>query len=212
MGLGAALAVLTGPPLPHRPFEIPTAAPPRGLLFLRALQAGASVPCCPRGSQPVSMRGVPTTPRCGVGGSSSPPALLTLCLSPQTEPCGADPWQGRSRSTEVPEQVAAHPGPGAGEIGGAGGALQGPGLGADPVPCPQDGTLLYSSLLARGQQDATATFTMGFQASSYKVGAPWGVGRWVLGLGALGSCDLGPGMMWLFTATPCGLGAGAPCS
>ncbi|XP_023798793.1 CTD small phosphatase-like protein 2 [Cyanistes caeruleus] len=32
-----------------------------------------------------------------------------------------------------------------------------------------DGTLLYSSLLARGQQDATATFTMNFQASSYKV-------------------------------------------
>ncbi|XP_068029840.1 CTD small phosphatase-like protein 2-A [Anomalospiza imberbis] len=32
-----------------------------------------------------------------------------------------------------------------------------------------DGTLLYSSLLARGQKDATATFTMDFQASSYKV-------------------------------------------
>ncbi|XP_005060224.1 PREDICTED: CTD small phosphatase-like protein 2-B [Ficedula albicollis] len=32
-----------------------------------------------------------------------------------------------------------------------------------------DGTLLYSSLLADGQQDATATFTTGFQASSYEV-------------------------------------------
>ncbi|XP_031948243.1 CTD small phosphatase-like protein 2 [Corvus cornix cornix] len=32
-----------------------------------------------------------------------------------------------------------------------------------------DGTLLYSSLLARGQRDATATFTTDFQAGSYKV-------------------------------------------
>ncbi|KAM3656652.1 CTD small phosphatase-like protein 2-B [Ammospiza maritima maritima] len=32
-----------------------------------------------------------------------------------------------------------------------------------------DGTLLYSSLLAHGQKDATATFTTDFQASSYKV-------------------------------------------
>lgn len=82
MGLGAAPAVLTGPPLPHRPFEIPTAAPPRGLLFLRALQAGASVPCCPRGSQPVSMRGVPTTPRCGVGGVQQPPSTADPVLAP----------------------------------------------------------------------------------------------------------------------------------
>lgn len=139
MGLGAAPAVLTGPPLPHRPFEIPTAAPPRGLLFLRALQAGASLPCCPRGSQPVSMRGVPTTPRCGGGGSSSPPALLTLCLPPQTEPCGADPWQGRSRSTEVPEQVAAHSGPGAGEIGGLGGLCRVRGWGLTLFPVPRMG-------------------------------------------------------------------------
>ncbi|XP_066192153.1 CTD small phosphatase-like protein 2-A [Sylvia atricapilla] len=32
-----------------------------------------------------------------------------------------------------------------------------------------DGTLLYSSLLAHGQRDATATFTVGFQESSYEV-------------------------------------------
>ncbi|XP_066061554.1 CTD small phosphatase-like protein 2-A isoform X2 [Chamaea fasciata] len=32
-----------------------------------------------------------------------------------------------------------------------------------------DGTLLYSSLLAQGRQDSTATFTVGFQESSYEV-------------------------------------------
>lgn len=96
--------------------------------------------------------------------------------------------------------------------GGVSGGSADPGAGAEPVPCPQDGTLLYSSLLARGQQGATATFTVGFQESSYKVGA-WGVGRWVWShWGRLGGCDLGPGVMRLCTATPCGLCATVPCS
>lgn len=33
-----------------------------------------------------------------------------------------------------------------------------------------------------------------------------------MSLGVLGSCGLGPWMVWLFTAIPCGLWANVPCS
>lgn len=144
------------------------------------------------------------------GGSNNLSAPLTLCIPPlQASPWDRDPQEGWS--PEDPEQVGAHPGPGAGELGGSGGGSAAPGAGGSPCPCPQDGTLLYSFLLAHGQQDAAATFTAGFQARSYQVGAS-GWGQWVLSLGVLGSCGLGPWMMWLFTAIPCGLCANVPCS